>query len=280
MNFFDLHCDTATECYRMNTDLNCDTLAVTYKAEKKFDKWCQTFAIFVNDVVKNPFEYYKTVFSFFRKKLKDDINAVFTIENSKVIEKDISRLELLKSQGIKAITLTWNQENYVASGVDAVGGLKPFGREVIREMNNLKIACDLSHLNEKSFFDSLKVADYPYASHSCCKYICDHKRNLSDTQLKEIAEKGGLIGICLYPEFLGSNNVFEQVYRNICHLLHLGLENNISIGTDFDGASMSPWLSKITQIPDLRDFLERKGLRSQLLEKIFFENAINFFLRL
>lgn len=282
MNFFDLHCDTALECYKRNCDFCENDLAIDASSAKIFESWHQCFAIFVNDGTENPFEFYKTVLYNFKSKLNPPRNLcpVFTVEGGVVIENDISRLESLKSDGIKAVTLTWNGENKIACGADCRGGLKPFGREVIKEMNNLKIACDLSHLNEESYFDCVEIGEYVFASHSCLKTVYDHKRNLSDAQLKILAQKGGVVGICFYPVFLGGGNVFELIYENIYHLLSLGLENHICMGSDFDGCETAPHLSKITQIPDLYHFLEQKGLNEKLLSKIFYKNALNFFLKL
>lgn len=282
MDFFDLHCDTALECYKRNCNLSHNNLAIDQDNADVFGKWYQCFAVFINDDTKEPFEFYKSVLYGFKKKLNppENLCPIFTVEGGVVIENDISRLYALKSDGIKAITLTWNGENQIACGVDCEGGLKPFGREVIREMNSLNIACDLSHLNVQSFFDCAELGDKIFASHSCSKTVFDHKRNLTDEQLKVIAQKGGVVGICFYPAFLGADNVFEKIYENIYHLLCLEMEDNISIGGDFDGCVMSNELRSIAQIPDLYRFLEGKGLNKSLLDKIFFKNAFKFFSKL
>lgn len=282
MDFFDLHCDTALECYKRNCAFSENDLAISGKNSAVFNSWYQCFAVFINDGTKEPFELYKSVLCDFKEKLNppENLHPIFTVEGGLVIENDIKRLETLKEDGIKAVALTWNGENQIASGVDGIGGLKPFGKDVIREMNTLNIACDLSHLNEESFFDCLELGDTVFASHSCCKSVFHHKRNLSDTQLKLIAQKDGVVGICFYPVFLGGDNVFNKIYENICLMLDLGLENNISIGSDFDGCVMSDRLCKIAQIPDLYYFLEGKGINKVILNKIFFKNALNFFSKL
>ena len=101
-------------------------------------------------------------------------------------------------------------------------------------------------------------------------------RNLTDEQLRLIGEKNGLIGLCFYPKFLGGD-VFEKIYENICRLQGLGLENNIAIGSDFDGADMLPELSDISKVPDLYTYLENRGISAETLKKIFYENAQNYF---
>ena len=183
---------------------------------------------------------------------------------------------MLKSDGVRYLTLTWNGENAIAGGSGTDKGLTRFGREVIRELNRLKICTDLSHLNDKSFFAAIERAEYPIASHSNSREICPAPRNLTDEQLKLIGEKNGLIGLCFYPKFLGGN-AFEKIYENICRLGNLGLENNIAIGSDFDGADMSDELSDISKVPDLYAYLEKRGISAGTLKKIFYENAQNYF---
>ena len=282
MDFFDLHCDTATECFKKKCGLSRNGLAIDTVYADKFDAWHQCFAIFINDGICEPFEHYKSVLLDFKSRLHPQLNLrpIFTVEGGSVIENDIKRLETLKSDGIKAITLTWNGENQIACGANATGGIKPFGIDVVREMNNLNIACDLSHLNEESFFDCAYLGDKIFASHSCCKSVFEHKRNLSDEQLEVISQKGGVVGVCFYPVFLGGNDVFEKIYENVYHLLDMGMEDSICIGSDFDGCEMEKNLRGIAQIPDLYCFLKEKGLNKRLLDKIFFKNAFNFFTKL
>lgn len=282
MVFFDLHCDTPYECYIKNQEFKTNTLAVSSDKGVNFSKWYQTFAIWIKDDLENPFELYKSVLNDFKQKLEcacPNLTPIFAVEGGAVIENDISRLYQLKDDGIRFLTLCWNGENNIAGGVNSEKGLTDFGKEVIAELNHLKICCDLSHINEKSFFDAVAITQYPIATHSNCKAIYPHKRNLSDTQINLIAEKGGLIGLCPYPVFLGQD-VFLGIYRNIMHLLEMGFENNIAVGSDFDGAKMHEKLCSIDKIPDLYAYLREKGLNNSLLDKIFFKNAYNFIAKL
>lgn len=283
MRFFDLHCDTPYECYKNSLPFDNSILAVTPEKGKEFCEWKQCFAVWIKDDLTAPFEFYKSVISEFKQKLKNkpkNLSSVFTVEGGAVIENDIGRISLLKNDGIRAVTLTWNGKNRIASGTLSQGGLTDFGVNVIKEMNRLSLACDVSHLNQESFWDVIKIAEFPYASHSCCSSICSHSRNLTDAQIKAITEKGGVIGICAYPVFLGEGDVFEQLYRHLYHLLDLGLENYIAFGSDFDGADMAYKLSDISQIPDLCDFLVKKGIENKIISKFFYKNAMNFFTRL
>ena len=282
MRFFDLHCDTLTKTYETKQSLFNNNLAVDFNKGQVFSKWTQCFAVWIDDKCQNPFDFYKKVllqYKHYKQNAPKNLTPILTVENGSLFENDILRVEKLKKDGVKAITLTWNNDNCIASGVKAKGGLKPFGREVIGEMNRLKIACDLSHINTQGFFEALRLTDYPFASHSCCDAVKNHPRNLTDKQILKILDKNGIIGICLYPLFCGAD-IFAGVYQNILHLINLGATENIAIGTDFDGCDMPNELSNITKIVNLYKFLQRKNITEQTLEKIFYENAKNFFLRL
>ncbi len=280
MNYFDLHCDTAFELYKRNLPFNNDLLSVT--GQNPFGKWVQTFAVWIADNTENPFELYKNILSDIKNKLKsapENLTPVFSVEGGAVIEKYIDRVETLKKDGIKMLTLTWNGENEIAGGIKTEKDLTDFGKAVINEINRVNIACDLSHLNEKSFYSAVEVTDYPIATHSNCFEICPHPRNLKQEQIKLIAEKKGIIGLTFYPSFLGKN-VFQRLYENIFSLCDIGLENHIAIGSDFDGGEMDKSLDKISKIPTLYAFLESKNLKKDLLDKIFHQNAYNFIAKL
>lgn len=281
MDFFDLHCDTPYECFKNNQEFSKNTLAVSADKGAVFKRWYQTFAIWIKDDTENPYTLYKSIIKSFKEKLKsipDNLHPVFALEGGSAIE-NTDCLFYMKKDGISFITLSWNGENRIAGGIKSEKGLTDYGKEIIKLMNEQKIGCDLSHLNEKSFYMALELSDFPLATHSNCKAVCPHPRNLTDRQIKLIAEKGGVIGLCPYPEFLECSP-FEGIYKNILHILDMGYEDIISIGTDFDGAEMDKKLDSIDKIPSLYRFLREKGLDNDLLYKIFFKNAHNYIAKL
>ena len=278
MDFFDLHCDTAFELYKRNLSFDNDELSVTKNSAKVFGKWTQTFAVWIKDDAENPFRLYENIISDIKFKLKtapENLTPLFAVEGGSVIEDKTDRLEVLKKDGIKLFTLTWNGENRIAGGCKTEKGLTDFGVTVIKELNRLKIGCDLSHLNKKSFYSAMEYAEFPLATHSNCYGICPNRRNLTLEQIKLITQKNGIIGLTFYPEFLGEN-IYKKIYENIFLLCDKGFENNIAIGSDFDGGKMSESLDKTSKIPLLYGFLEKKGLSKPLLNKIFYENAHKF----
>lgn len=282
MNFFDLHCDTAWTCYKNHYDFKSEKLAVNPKKGEGFEKWYQTFAVWVKDEQSDAFELYCNILSNFKNILADkpdNLYPVFAVEGGAVIEGKPERVEILKKDGIRFISLTWNGENALAGGVNTEKGLSETGKEVLKEMNRLKIACDLSHLNEKSFFDAVEISDFPIATHSNCYDICSHPRNLKPDQIKLIAEKCGIIGINFYPPFLG-DNIFEAIYQNLFYLADKGYENNIAIGSDFDGGEMDEKLDGTNKIHHLYNYLLNRNLEKELLNKIFYKNAKNYLAKL
>ncbi len=280
MNYFDLHCDTAYELYKRSLPFCNKELSVT--DINSFENWVQTFAIWIKDDCKNPFGLYKNILNDIKQKLKNapqSLTSIFSVEGGAVIETDLDRVEILKNDGIKMLTLTWNGENSIAGGCKTDNGLTNFGKSVIKKLNGLKIATDLSHLNQKSFYSAIDISKYPIASHSNCYDICQHPRNLTIEQIKLITEKNGVIGLTFYPLFLGEN-VFEKIYENIYFLCDNGLENHIALGSDFDGGEMDQNLNNIGKIPNLYNFLKSKGLNDALLDKIFYKNAYKFIAKL
>ncbi len=280
MNFFDLHCDTAYKCYTQDLSFADNSLAVNANNADCFDKWYQCFAIFINDTQKEPYIFYKNTLKYFKHQIKkppQNLTPIFTVEGGRLIEDDLSRVEQLYNDGIKALTLTWNGENQIAGGADTDACLKPFGKSVINELNKFNIAADLSHLNKQSFFDALDCASRPIVTHACLNFVYPHRRNLDDTQLKLLFQKGGVLGLCLYPAFLGQGDVYQNIYKNVYHILELGYDDYLCIGSDFDGADMSDKLYNISFVPFLYGYLNSKGIDKNTLNKIFFKNALDFF---
>lgn len=131
------------------------------------------------------------------------------LENGYAIGKDIRNIARFKELGVSYITLCHNGSNDIcdsARGDAEWGGLSPFGKEVVAEMNRLGILVDVSHAAESTFYDALEVSAQPIiASHSSARALCNHPRNLTDDQLKALAEKQGVVQICLYKGFINED---------------------------------------------------------------------------
>ena len=289
MIYSDLHCDTLTRCFEKGESLfdarghiNC------FKIEQ-LTKYRQCFAVFTDDGKRGDtaFCYFKSLVEFYEseiKKIKNErLTAVLTAENGALLGGDSNNAYFMADKGVRMLTLTWNGENELASGALCDGGgLKPFGKEVIAKLETRGVYVDVSHLNEKSFYDVASFVKTPLiASHSNCFSLVPHRRNLKDEQIKLIIESGGLIGLCFHAPFLICDGLgsFEMLYRNIYRILSLGGENAVCFGSDFDGGVPESCLDSLHKVKNLYAYLKGRGLSEALLEKIFFSNAEKLFLQ-
>ena len=178
-----------------------------------------------------------------RKSLKNDkIVAVLGIEGGEALNGNLAVLHALYRLGVRFLGLTWNQRNQIADGVGEAltgGGLTKFGREVVREMNNLGMLVDLSHISEAGFWDVLAHSRDPVmVSHANCYTLQNHIRNLKDDQIKALAESGGVLGLSFFPEFTG--NSIEDFLDHIDFVAALAGTEVIALGSDFDGIEKTP----------------------------------------
>ena len=163
------------------------------------------------------------------------------IENGHAIEGSLDNLRHFAQRGIVYMTLCHNGDNDIcdsARGEHAHNGVSAFGREVISEMNRLGIMVDLSHAGEKSFYDALELSRTPIVcSHSSCRALCDHPRNLTDDQMRALAQKGGVMQVTLYHGFLVKDGeaTLDDAMRHLDHAINVMGIDHVGLGTDFDG---------------------------------------------
>ena len=161
-------------------------------------------------------------------------------------------------------------------------GLKPFGKECVKAFEQTSAILDVSHLSEKGFYDICELSNKPFvATHSNAKSIAGHNRNLSDDQIREIINRKGLIGLNLYSVFL--NEIPEKankydILRHAEHILSLGGENVLSIGTDFDGAEVIREYKNDKKLSGLEKLFAENGFHKEIVDKILYKNAKNFFI--
>ena len=284
MNYTDLHCDTVTRCYNENKSFYDGDLHINTLKTKDIENYRQYFALWLDDEPRGEtaFSLCKNLLDYYNKEIVPiirecpNISAHLSIENASALGGNLDNIAYFKERGVEMMSLTWNGENDLASGVHASGGLKPLGREAVREMARQNIILDVSHLNEQGFYeacliDSIKIV----ASHSNCYDICPHRRNLKKWQIKEIISRDGLIGLNFYPLFLGTGqpDIFGRIRDNIEYLLSLGGEKAIAIGSDFDGAEMSPQLNGTDKLGALYEYLLSQGFSKRIVERAFYKNA-------
>lgn len=145
------------------------------------------------------------------------VAALMGVEGGHAIENSLEKLDALYARGVRYMTLTWNNGNdWAGSSMDPkrTGGLTGFGRQVVRRMNELGMLVDVSHVSDATFWDVLATTTRPViASHSSCRALASHPRNLTDAQLRAIAQAGGVVGINFFPVFLDDH--FRLQYAEV-----------------------------------------------------------------
>ncbi len=192
-----------------------------------------------------------------------------------------------RGQGVSIVGLTWANPNAYAVGNDYPDGpgLTPAGRQLLILMKRAGLILDTSHLNQRSFFEALQVWDQTegelpvIASHSNAAAVYEHPRNLSDDQLRMIAERGGVVGLVLYDAFIADNRHtnLDDVYAHLEHMVEVMGVDHVGIGSDFDGGitaenSPDPFRT-VADLPKLADYLaDKRGWKQADIKKLMGEN--------
>lgn len=202
------------------------------------------------------------------------------IENGYAIGKDLSLLEHFAKRGIVYMTLCHNGDNDIcdsARGNAEHGGLSPFGEKVVLEMNRLGIMVDMSHAAESSFYDALKVSKKPIVcSHSSARSLCDHPRNLTDDQMKALAQKGGVAQVTMYNGFLrsdGKATILDAV-EHLNHMVNIMGIEHVGIGTDFDGDGGIPGMANASEVINFTRRLLQERYSEEQIQMIWGGNFL------
>ena len=220
----------------------------------------------------------KTSQQLYENKAMGKKSIMLGIENGLAIEDDIRNIAHFAQRGIVYITLCHNGDNAIcdsARGTQTHGGVSAFGEQVIGEMNRLGVMVDLSHGAETSFFDALSISQTPIVcSHSNCKALCDVPRNLTDAQLKALAQAGGVAQITLYHGFLRKDGEAD-IRDAMAHLNHaidvMGIDH-VGLGTDFDGDGGIKGLADASELINFTTALLRQRFSKADIKKIWGEN--------
>ena len=190
------------------------------------------------------------------------------------------------------MTLCHSRDNLIcdscASEVKRWHGLSPFGREVVAEMNRLGMLVDVSHVSDETFYDVLKYSSEPVvATHSCCRALADHPRNMTDDMIRALAEKGGVIQINFYPVFLDDSfheedmsiaprPSYKRIVDHIDHVVSLVGIEHVGIGSDFDGIDVAPeGMENISMMPKVFEEMRRRGYSENDIAKVASGNFFN-----
>ena len=219
---------------------------------------------------------------------KSVMQIVYGMENGAPIESKLSNIELFSDMGVSYITLAHSKSNHISdSSYDENknwGGLSPFGREVVAEMNKQGVMIDISHVSDAAFYEVLRLTKTPViASHSSLRhFVPGFERNVSDDMLKELAKNGGVIQICFGSEFIAEKRKYpdlvvtvEDVADHIDRVKQLVGIDYVGIGSDYDGWRNFPvGLEDTSTYPNLIEELLKRNYTKEEIKKVFGENLL------
>ena len=307
MFVLDSHCDTPSQIYRLGLDMSCDNEGthVDFPKLKRGEVDGAFFALYIPASMdaepEKGLEYALKMLEATRysvaanssaaafavsreqayeNKAKGLFSVFLGLENGSPIGESLDKLKYLYDNGIRYITLCHSGDNQIcdscATSVKKWGGLSPFGREVVAEMNRLGLLIDVSHVSDDTFYDVLKCSTKPVvATHSCCRALCNHPRNMSDEMIKALAQAGGVMQINFYPIFLDESETasFKRIADHIDHAVGLAGIDHVGIGSDFDGIEVTPeGMEDISMMQKLFDELRARGYSESDINKIAGEN--------
>lgn len=304
----DSHCDTPmffpqgvdfgsrdekllVDLHKMTEGHQDATIMVAYLPQSLADsqpKGCRKFADDIFDKIEEVVSQHQEHIAI----AKDYVELVFHketgrksimlgIENGIALEGDLKNLKHFADRGIVYMTLCHNGDNDIcdsAKGSNTHNGVSDFGKKVIRKMNKLGIMADLSHASEKSFYDALEISKLPVVcSHSSCRALCDHPRNLTDDQMRALAKKGGVMQITLYSGFLRSDGeaTMEDAIAHLEHAIEVMGIDHVGIGTDFDGDGGIRGLANSSELLNLTRQLMSRGYSDDDIHKIWGGNFLH-----
>lgn len=208
----------------------------------------------------------------------EKIACLLSVEGGEILGERLFMLDLIFELGVRALGLTWNQRNAIGDGAaeKTNSRLTRFGESVIHRMNELGMIIDVSHLNEAGFWHVLELSNQPIlASHSCAFALCPHRRNLTDEQLRALAQNHGLVGVNFYPDFLTQEPVarLSDVVRHIRYIADVAGVETVGVGSDFDGIDRTPiGLEDAGKFSSLSEALLEAGFNAQEVDQIMYKN--------
>ncbi len=308
MRIVDFHCDVLCKLL-LDEQLTFEqskpgALDVTYERLRDSNTQLQTFAIYIPQLLNGRLEPILESIDLFKQRIQscehmelirtaEDLErcvnegktgALLSLEGVDGLQGRLSLLRIVHELGVRAAGLTWNHANWAADGAlePRGSGLTGKGRAFVEECNKLDIIVDVSHLSERAFWDTTEVSARPViASHSNCRSLCDHTRNLTDEQIHALIDSGGMIGVTYVPWFVANTETvtISQLISHIEHICALGGSSQLMLGSDFDGIDR--------YIADLQQPLDVSKLHDELLkhyspavvEGIMSKNALDFLRR-
>ncbi|MCC8163801.1 MAG: dipeptidase [Lachnospiraceae bacterium] len=311
MNYIDMHCDTLMQAFLLRKD-DIYTIEKTMADVKRMlagGTEAQFFAIFMppmsfrkkmgegipaddeyirilREILWHTLEVHSDALAWAgsfadleKNRIAGKCSAFLTIEDGRPVDGKMEKLEEYYNMGVRLISLTWNEQNCFGfpNSVDPeimAAGLTAFGKEAVMRMNEMGMLVDVSHLSDGGFWDVVQICKSPFvASHSNCRALSPHTRNLTDEMICALADHGGVAGINFGPEFLHQDtsrkdSTVEAIIAQVRHMMSVGGEECVAIGTDFDGVTGTFEVGSPDRMNILFDALKKAGFHERQIERL------------
>lgn len=241
------------------------------------------------------------------------IAALIALEGADPLEGKAENLRAYAARGVRSLIFAWSDNVFSGTALGSGGGLSREGERLLGLAEELAVVVDVSHLSDRAFREVCRASTRPFiASHSNCRSLCAHPRNLTDEMIRDLADRGGVMGINLAPHFLDPDTLraydalraeaqargdtadvraevaerrrrlarpaLEQVARHAAHAVRVGGEDAVGLGGDLDGVEALPaGIDSVADYPKLRPLLRAAGLSERQIEKICIENFARAF---
>lgn len=319
MQFIDMHCDSLMQLLIRDAQkaelYDSKVTSVDFKRMKEGGQLAQFFAVFMipqgawEMVGMQPMsdeDYIQTLRNYLiqnvekhsdiiglahnvneieANKAAGKMSAVLTMEDGRAVDGKLDNLKRFYDMGFRAISLTWNAPNCFGAPNSKdpeimKKGLTGFGKEAVNYMQELGILVDVSHLSDGGFYDVADICKKPFvATHSNCRAIGPHQRNLTDDMIRILGNAGGVSGINFGPEFLNSDieckdSTAKMMAKHARHMADVGGIEVVALGSDFDGIEGNLEVSDCSKLDKLERALSKEGFSQDAIEKIFYKNVL------
>ena len=311
LSLFDSHCDTAYELYHRDVHLaDNSSCHVSLSKTACYDAYAQFYAVWSNRRLDDEacWEQFLKIVARFKSELSacperavqvttaNELEtavtsgkhaAILAVEDARLVAGKPERLEVMKTLGVKYLTLLWGGDTCVGGSHNTLNGLTDFGKSLARRSFELGIVPDVSHASEASVDDLIPIA-YEYkkpfiATHSNAYSLYGHSRNLRDRHFSVIKELGGIVGVSLCPAHLTDTSLrpatAEDVFAHVDYYLSIGGEDVIGFGADWDGTDLPQGFSGVHDLTQVAEIMAKHNYTDELISKIYWKNFYDFAMR-
>ncbi len=310
-----MHCDTIMRIFTSTANLAENNLQIDLEKMRQGDYLLQNFAIFLDkEAEDSPYQTAKAMINCFYQQMEQYsqiirpvtryeeiiqndqqhiLSALLTMEEGAPLEGNVEKLAEFYQLGVRMLTLTWNYTNEIGfpnarywnsetQTLSSQQGLTKRGIEIAQAMNELGMIIDVSHGSDQLVEEVLTHTTAPFvASHSNARACFPHFRNLPDSLIKKIADRGGVVGLNFSEDFLRTRQqklpLINQLVTHATHMKNIGGIDVIGFGSDFDGIPVSRELPDATIFPTIYDAFQKAGFTTLEIEKIFHQNVLRLY---